>query len=268
MSARFHRHSEDFAAHCVSHPHPVPEDSAGFLNDHRTARAHRVSHRPEPKSGRHRARPRRHRLAQPQPQPQPIPFILRRVLWSPRRACSPVSLSLTRRLAAHGLPITGTCVGLKPASADPTRPLAGHPPQRRSPLHRPAGFTYQAGSLASGRQPPSRRGSPASPFAREAGSSPEQGGHFSRGDPPSGAAPSSAKSGRDLAAPRRADLQFLRLDAGARTGRPRPISTRCGLRAPRYDRLTVCARKDRRYLVLGSVGVVVRSGEGARHGRS
>src|SRR5690606_27664712 len=100
------------------------------LNDHRHLRADCVSHRLEAKSGKRCARASLRRLAEPLP--QSILFLRHRVLAAPRRARSPVTLALTRRLAAHALPITRAAVGLKPALADPARPLAGHRP-RASP---------------------------------------------------------------------------------------------------------------------------------------
>jgi hypothetical protein len=80
------------AAHCVSHP--VSEYFAGFLNDHGKFGAHYVSHHVEPKSGHDRGRgwviERRS-----QSSAQSLGLLVGRVLVSPLRARSSVSLSLT-----------------------------------------------------------------------------------------------------------------------------------------------------------------------------
>jgi hypothetical protein len=79
------------ATHCVSHP--VAEDFAGFLKDHREFGADYVSHHVEPKSGQGRARwcllERRS-----QPSAQSLGLLVSRVLVPPLRARASVSLSL------------------------------------------------------------------------------------------------------------------------------------------------------------------------------
>jgi hypothetical protein len=142
MSAEFPRHSKDLAGDCVSHP--GREDFGGFFKDHGSFHAHCVSHHLEAKSG-HRPAPGLRALGlrdvRSKPITKSIGLQFGRVVVTPRRAGSPVSLSLTRGLTAHALAITRPRMRLEPASADPARSLAGHRPQRRPscPLPRSSG---------------------------------------------------------------------------------------------------------------------------------
>lgn len=128
MSDEFSNDPKVLADHCVSHP--VADHFAGFLNDYGQFWTHYVSHHLEAKFGRHRAPALRHGLSEATA--EPIGFLLGRILAPPLRARLPVSLSLTRLVAAHTLTITSAWVWLKPATTDPARALAGHPAQRRA----------------------------------------------------------------------------------------------------------------------------------------
>jgi hypothetical protein len=131
MSAGSPRDPAELRRHCVTRPRR--EFSRRFLNENRNFDADCVTRCPQVKSGQRRASVRRGRARTrclaPQPATKPILFIVVRVSLAPRRCRTPNTLALTRRIAAHVLPIARARVRLVPPTADPARALAGHRPR-------------------------------------------------------------------------------------------------------------------------------------------
>jgi hypothetical protein len=113
--------------HCVSRPER--QDFARFLHDYRGFHAHCVS-RGLPGYFRQRVAPQR--LAEPDFGPNSFPkpplAVVVRVLRAPRRARAAMTLAPAIIATARALSLARTWVRLEPFAANPTRPLARHPP--------------------------------------------------------------------------------------------------------------------------------------------
>lgn len=126
MSRGITRDSQWMRAHCVSRP--LLGMSRRFLNDRSDFHADCVSHRRPRKSGRRRL-PRR---SASHPQPHALRALVVRVGLPPEPARAPVTLSLTRFVTAHVLPISSPCMRAKPPTADATRARADHATSSRA----------------------------------------------------------------------------------------------------------------------------------------
>lgn len=141
MSAGSLHHPAHLRHHCVTRPRG--ELSRRFLNENRHLHPHCVTRRVKVESSQRRARlrrahararPRRLRCLSAKSPSKPILFDVFLLPLAPRRHRPPHSLSLTRRLAAHPLPIPSTRMGLVPPTADLARPLPSHRAQRHPSL--------------------------------------------------------------------------------------------------------------------------------------